>query len=237
MAEAQKTLGWADTPGDFAGARGAGMALVTDMSLVAGMAGRADVPPALLSPTPQDAIDSLRFKDEPERARFLRRRLLTRRCAALYLGIAAEDCVIAHGPAGRPVLISPGARLHLSVSARGGIAALAIARRRVGIDIELADAARDIPWNILRADERETLEAAPAAERAAAFLRLWCVKEAYVKALGTGLNTRPEDIHVGGAAGALRLSVRGAPVAALAEVRALTIGGAAVIAACVVLAD
>lgn len=232
MAAPQETISWAAAPRDFSRADAGAMALVTDMVR------RPAFLPELLTSTEHDREDSLRLKSGPQRGIFLRRRLLARLCVARYLGIEPADCVIAHGAAGKPVLVSPQARLHLSVSARGEIAAVAVARTRIGIDLERADGPHVIPWNILRANERAALNGLPEAERIRAFLRLWTVKEAYLKALGTGLNARPEAVDVTDIdTDTPRLSAHGAEVAALIDIRRMTVSGAPVTAACVVLPD
>ena len=232
MAAPQETIGWASAPRDFLAARDGAVALVTDMARCPAFL------PELLTASAHDSADSQRLKSGPQREKFLRRRLLTRLCAAHYLGIDPAGCVIAHGAAGKPVLVSPAARLHLSVSARGEIAAVAVARTRIGIDLERADGPHVIPWNILRAYERAALNDLPEAERIRAFLRLWTVKEAYLKALGTGLNARPEAVDVTDIdTDTPSLSARGAEVAALIEFRRMTVSGAPVTAACVVLPD
>jgi phosphopantetheinyl transferase len=73
---------------------------------------------------------------------------------------------------------------------------MAVATGPMGIDVELVEAHRDVPWAILHPVERTRLEAIPAGDRARAFARLWSVKEAYLKALRWGLTRPPDEIRV-----------------------------------------
>jgi len=83
----------------------------------------------------------------------------------------------------------PGAgseRLWWSTSNSGGLAAVAVAGNRVGIDIERSDRGRRRWQGIARRFYTEA-EHQVVAESPARFLELWTMKEAYLKALGVGL--------------------------------------------------
>ena len=114
------------------------------------------------------------------------RRLLLRDLAAAALGRAREGVVVAHA-AGRPPLVArpAGSGLFLSSASRGGLAALAVAASPIGIDVEFEHPGAAVPWNVLHADEIALLRALSPGERAAAFARIWSLKEAYLKAAGT----------------------------------------------------
>jgi 4'-phosphopantetheinyl transferase len=119
-------------------------------------------------------------------------------------GLVARVCdlqptaVVIERVKGRPpLLVQPaGFGLYLSTSSRGSIAAMAIARSQVGIDVELADTRAEIPWNVLHAQEATGLRSLGGEERSRAFARLWSLKEAYVKALGIGLAREPSSFAV-----------------------------------------
>ena len=101
---------------------------------------------------------------------------------------------------GRPpvLLQAAGHGLHLSTSSRGPFAAMAVAKSRVGIDVELADTNAEIPWNVLHPKETAELALLHDGEtRLRAFARLWSLKEAYLKALGIGLWREPSSFAVG----------------------------------------
>lgn len=115
------------------------------------------------------------------------------------------EVALAYPPDGAPTVVAPpGSGLRLSLARRQGFAAIGLARTPIGVDVETVDAAAEVPWNALHPDEQRLLRALPAPERPAASARLWAVKEAYVKALGTGFGREPTGFRVEfiGAAGA-----------------------------------
>ncbi|MFM7348815.1 MAG: 4'-phosphopantetheinyl transferase family protein [Erythrobacter sp.] len=100
---------------------------------------------------------------------------------------------------GRPELAAPfrdtGLRFSLS-HAPGAVACVVTQEAACGIDVE--SLTREINVFALAkrtasATEREALQALPVADRGALFLRLWTLKEAYAKAIGSGLST-PFDV-------------------------------------------
>ncbi|MEU7840919.1 4'-phosphopantetheinyl transferase superfamily protein [Micromonospora sp. NPDC049114] len=118
---------------------------------------------------------------------------LLRQAGAALLGRAEAEVVLAHGPAGNPVVRIAGpesVELPVSVSRAGRVVVVAArAAGPVGVDVEqvralpaLALARRWFP-----PAELAWLADRPEAGRAAEFLRLWTAKEAVGKALGVGL--------------------------------------------------
>jgi 4'-phosphopantetheinyl transferase len=105
---------------------------------------------------------------------------------SLYL---QHEPVLERGPRGKPGV--RGHALQFSFSRSGDVALVAVAPDRpVGVDVEWMKPARPverIARRMFAADEIDALETLPPPERAAAFHRCWTGKEAYVKALGTGL--------------------------------------------------
>jgi 4'-phosphopantetheinyl transferase len=96
---------------------------------------------------------------------------------------------------GRPELAAAfkalGVRFSLS-HAPGAVACVVTQEAACGIDVE--SLAREIDVFALArrtasVTEREVLQALPVADRRALFLRLWTLKEAYAKAIGSGLST------------------------------------------------
>ena len=125
------------------------------------------------------------------------RRSLLRALAARVLGYAPDRIAISHWEGRAPVLVSPaGAGLCLSSSSRAGLAALAVGRGALGLDIEAVEPARDPPWNVLHPEEQIWLAGLDPGERSRAFARLWAAKEAYLKLLGTGLRREPSSFAV-----------------------------------------
>jgi phosphopantetheinyl transferase len=108
------------------------------------------------------------------------------------------DLVVVEQAEGRPpVLAKPlGAGLYLSSASRGAFSAVAIASSPVGVDVEVVDADGEIPWRVLHAREAALLQPLQGKTRAAAFARLWSIKEAYLKAQGVGLSREPTSFAV-----------------------------------------
>jgi 4'-phosphopantetheinyl transferase len=90
--------------------------------------------------------------------------------------------------------------LCFSLSHAGDRAALAVAwEQEVGIDLEPVDPTLDLPPLLAVActpAEFALIDALPTAERVASFLTHWTLKEAYLKALGTGLSRDPRAISI-----------------------------------------
>lgn len=148
---------------------------------------------APLAPSPDDMREAATRRDA---ALFLIRRAALRRLVARVADVAPDSVVVAralHNATGAPILAAPQG-FHVSMSARGDGAALAVSRRPVGVDMELTGQAAAPAWNVLAPSERAALEGLPPSARPRAFLELWTAKEAYLKALGLGLSREPGDI-------------------------------------------
>lgn len=214
--------------------------------------GRADAVFARLSdltlppPLPRELAEA---PAEPQaRARFLARRGLARRAVARRLDCAVEHVTIGRSASGAPVLLAPDARLHLALSGRDDLVAVALAEAPVGVDIEPVGAPFEAPLNVLHPDERAAL-AAMGADAHDHFMRLWTAKEAYLKALGTGFAREPAEIAIAlaaparidgaihrGGAGDVAIVDRGVPVRlATAFVQRLLYCGQPVALGCIVL--
>ena len=185
---------------------------------------------ATLPPTADDRRNIAgRRSDDADR--FLARRSVLRHLVARRSGVPAASVAIDYQPAGAPVIVSPADGLFCSVAARGNLAAVALADRPVGIDLEPLVPA-PIPWAVLAAEERRGLDGLEPVAQTAAFLRLWTVKEAYLKARRSGLLTDPALVVVMSNPPGIRHGSRSMALAPSAWHRC-TVGGQAVIAACV----
>jgi len=149
---------------------------------------------------PEERRRAERFAVDRPRRQFV----ITR--AALRLLLAARlDCPphvlgFATGPHGKPFLVSDGAApLCFNVSHSGARALVAIGPAELGVDIE--DLARDgdlelVAKRVFTAAEQAALKARAGAGRAALFFRLWTVKEALIKARGSGFAYPPARFEV-----------------------------------------
>ena len=148
-----------------------------------------------LAPTPSDLDDAGRRSGEARRL-FLARRAALRHLVGHQLELDAETVVIGYDGQGMPRVRAPRGGVFVSVSGRGPIAGLAVSSAPIGIDLEPLETEAAIPWAVLTAAERGLVEGLAERERAAAFLRHWTAKEAYLKACGTGLLRDPADVEV-----------------------------------------
>lgn len=115
------------------------------------------------------------------------RRGLLKTLAARVLGVEPARVEVEHRAQTAPALLRPADEgLFLSSASRDEWAAVAVARVRIGVDLEIVDAAGEVPWNVLHPVEAHFLRSLEGDRRARAFARLWSVKEAYVKALRSG---------------------------------------------------
>ena len=126
------------------------------------------------------------------RRRFVRARALLRGLLASYLSADPASIEFGYGPKGKPRLAGSAARsgLHFSLSHCGGQGLLAFGRAPLGADIETVRPLRDMAALAARffaPAERLALGGLPADERQRAFFACWTRKEAYAKAVGTGI--------------------------------------------------
>ena len=134
-----------------------------------------------------------RFRHAGRRRQYTLCRAALRAILCGRLGCANEALSFGEEGRGKPVARLSGnpAPVSFSVSHSGvhGLIAVAMAGR-LGVDVEERVPRRDLDALIeavLTPDERVAIEAAGAGERLGRFYGLWTIKEALVKALGTGL--------------------------------------------------
>ncbi|MEU4168924.1 4'-phosphopantetheinyl transferase superfamily protein [Streptomyces sp. NPDC026665] len=155
--------------------------------------------PALLDPGLRALLgrDWPRYRQHPAPAGRLVlavSRMVLKHTAAAVLQVPAHRLDLATLPGGRPVLRGLGADLQVSLAHTDELIVAGVSRTgRLGVDAE--PAGRRISFEALRehvctAEEARLLATLPEEERAQAFLRLWTLKEAYVKALGHGMRHR-----------------------------------------------
>jgi 4'-phosphopantetheinyl transferase len=146
---------------------------------------------------PDEAAECGDAAGDAARTRLAQRAFL-RAVLARYCGAPAPALRLARGARGKPALAPPHAGLAFNLTHTGGLVGVAVAAAaRVGLDAEqAARRPRADPLRVARRHfapaEVAALEAAASeGARAALFLRLWTLKEAYVKALGHGIGADP----------------------------------------------
>ena len=183
-----------------------------------------------LQPASQDEPVFLALLDEAERTQTLRFRHAEDRLGyaaahALLRTMLSEAAAVAPGdwrfvttPSGKPRL-DPAAGwsdLRFSLSHTRGMVACAVAPAlEVGVDVEPLTRLPDVEGlarTIFSAREAASLETMAEEARSEAFLRLWTLKEAYLKATGEGIGRRMDEPefdprHIAGAEAAF-LTVR-----------------------------
>ena len=128
-----------------------------------------------------------------DRNHFVAAHGITRNILSGYMQTSPETLCFSVGPNGKPVLSrkTDSLDLRFNLSHSHGLAMLAVALgREVGIDVErirpgIAD--EGIQAHIFTAHEQAEFQHTVLAERDREFLRRWTCKEAFVKALGDGL--------------------------------------------------
>lgn len=119
------------------------------------------------------------------------------RLVARALGLDPSGVAIAHAVDLPPRIVRPrGMGLCVSLARRWPFAAVALARGPVGVDVEVVDRSAEVPWNVLHPREAAFLRGLAPADLAPAFARLWTLKEAYAKALGSGFTRDPASFCV-----------------------------------------
>lgn len=128
------------------------------------------------------------------RRRFVGARASLRRLLANYLDRKPRSIRFAYGPSGKPRLAGSAASagLRFSLSHTGNLALLGFSGSDLGVDLEGIRPLRDqrrLESRIFSPGEVNWLEGLPPRARLDAFFGLWTLKEAYVKALGSGIAT------------------------------------------------
>ena len=134
-----------------------------------------------------------RFRHDGRRRQYTLCRAALRAILCDRLDCRNEELSFVESERGKPHALLHGAPAPVSssVSHSGVHGLLAVARDgRLGVDVEERVARRDLDSlmeAVLTPEERVEIEAAGAGERIGRFYGLWTIKEALVKALGTGL--------------------------------------------------
>lgn len=128
------------------------------------------------------------------RRQFIIARGMMRRILAAYLSAHPRKLAFSYGPHGKPSLSPPhDNRFQFNLSHSGDLAILAVnLELPIGVDIERTKPERDflkLAERFFSAVERSKLRHLPQDHVMDAFYACWTRKEAYLKAIGTGLAT------------------------------------------------
>ena len=151
--------------------------------------------------TPEERAHYSELHNEKQRALSIRTRAELRRMLGRDLGLAPRDVPLVHDAYGKPRC--PHARavgMDFSVTHSDNCALVAVGEAAaIGVDVEAV--VRDEPQDemldiIFDAHEKAKWRALPEAKRRMAFTQAWTIKEAALKAQGTGLYGSPHIITV-----------------------------------------
>ncbi|QRX82721.1 4'-phosphopantetheinyl transferase superfamily protein [Glaciimonas sp. PAMC28666] len=155
---------------------------------------------ALLSPA--EKARRLRFRHAADQQRFMVGRALTRLAIASQLSCAAQEISIVITTSGKPKLDPNPASLAFSIAHSGDLVVLAlVAEGTVGVDVEqvTSEVAPDLMMPMVCSRlESDGVKSLPShRQQVKRLLSLWTLKEAYLKATGTGLATDPREVVFG----------------------------------------
>ena len=140
-----------------------------------------------------------RFHHRLDRSRYVMSRWVLREILGSLLSVEPEKLYFSYTSQGKPYLPDSNGvgNLAFNMARSGGLAIYAVTRGlQVGIDIEKL---RSVPYwtsvarHFFSSRELETLESLPENEQDRAFFACWTRKEAFLKAVGTGLGSYPLD--------------------------------------------
>jgi 4'-phosphopantetheinyl transferase len=143
----------------------------------------------LLSHDEQAHLAGYRIREAAER--YVVTRSLVRAVLSEHLAISARSIQVSRTEAGKPVITQG---IHFNVSHSGDLILLAVSEERpVGVDIERKREVQRVDALLRRwltADEQTSYASLQrdGASASEAFLRLWSLKEARLKALGVGIS-------------------------------------------------
>jgi 4'-phosphopantetheinyl transferase len=145
-----------------------------------------------------------RFRFEKDARRFLYRRLALRKLLSRYFCQRPEKLVFRFNENGKPWVFNDGdvsISWKFNFSHSADVAMLALVREHeVGIDVEYSLKPLPDLYDVLRVVcsrmEFEQFRALPESCHQEAFYKIWTTKEAYLKALGTGLSREPDTVHL-----------------------------------------
>ncbi|MFM7530693.1 MAG: 4'-phosphopantetheinyl transferase family protein [Nodosilinea sp.] len=152
---------------------------------------------AYLSPAERHRSDSIRHA--LTQRNFLVGRGCLRYLLGRYLGQPPASLSFTYGPQGKPGLGQGNGGLEFNLSHSGDYVAIAIADRRVGIDLEQVRTLNALPAlceRCLSPGEQINLLTLSQPQAHLQFFRYWTAKEAYLKGVGVGLSQPMGNLEV-----------------------------------------
>jgi 4'-phosphopantetheinyl transferase len=140
---------------------------------------------------------AMRFRLHADQARFSVTRGVLRTLLGRYLQMPGSAIRFSANEYGKP---ATDGEIKFNVAHSGDYALLAFTREiEVGVDVERMSGDRvasDLARRVLSAKEYERFAALADSERETTFFQIWTLKEAVLKALGSGLSIAPECLEV-----------------------------------------
>jgi 4'-phosphopantetheinyl transferase len=149
--------------------------------------------------SPDEQKRAARFVHKADAERYRLAHIALRTLLGASLQIPAEMLRFHTLTHGKPAL--SGASLEFNLSHSRNWLAIAVSGKTVGIDVEdgerlSQDDLLPLARQVFTPNEYAKLISLPLEQRKRAFLRAWTQKEAYLKALGTGLSLQPDTFEV-----------------------------------------
>jgi 4'-phosphopantetheinyl transferase len=154
----------------------------------------------LLSSSEQER--AARFKFDQHRQRFVVAHAALRSILSQYLETTPVNLQFVNGPNGKPKLAEEFSRsdVRFNLSHSFDLALLAVTRgREIGIDVELVKedyAFDDVAARFFTAQELAAFRALPVHLQRQGFFKCWTSKEAFLKAKGTGLFGKLDEVEI-----------------------------------------
>ena len=158
--------------------------------------------------SPDEVARRNRYKFDRDRHSFTAGRILLKEVLSRYLNEAPCRVLIVPNEKGAIYVPPPQnpAGVHVNLSRRRQIVTCIVSPKRCGVDVEDTKRRVDVDElakNVMSDAERDVLTRLTGADRTDYFFTLWCLKEAYLKALGQGFHIAPSRVsfslnHPGG---------------------------------------
>jgi 4'-phosphopantetheinyl transferase len=141
---------------------------------------------------PEEIARADRYRFAADRNIYTAAHALARFMLSEATGLPPRTWRYVAGEFGKPALAAEFLKwnLHFNISHTRGLAACAIARQEIGIDVERADRTIDlgIAQHYFAPEEVRILNSVSPGQEGKVFFRFWSLKEAFIKATGEGLS-------------------------------------------------